>query len=163
MKNIFITIAFLFLLILCTHAANVAVDAHHNVGGEVDWYEVTTQNGPDLSSITTKYTIQEFQDKFGALFKKSESGTSADPSRIRLEFKEDGTLIRAVFQTTAKHTYAFDIDGKTVIPTGTIGSFEQKVKSGEECTDGFKEHVQDLKTDVETKTGKTIDGKVVSP
>lgn len=140
---------FLFTIIaISLNAAEMQIHAHHNSSGAIDSYEVHTWNGTDGSFVVTKYTIEEAQSKFGKLLDATEAGTSKTPDRITVIYNNStGEVEKVTSQVLA------------VPVNGTLtGKLEDKPKTQSELSETVKTDASTAKEDIETKTGKELDG-----
>ena len=131
----------------------IRITANRDNTGAIKDYTVTTWNGKDLAQVDTKYSVAEAQALYGKLIDGSELLTD----RNTLVFDGAGALIKVVSQSASVKTYDM-VDGKPTNETIT-GEFASVVKSTDELPAAVQTDVTDLKTDIETKTGKPIDGK----
>lgn len=148
MKNIIITIL-VFASFLKLDAAQVQIHAMKNAAGAHEFYQVWTWNGPDLEMIITRYALSEVQSKFPSIFDKTESGTVNTPDRVFLNYNADGTILSVNFQTVSSKI--------------TGGEFEGLIKPQPELSGKVHTEVLLVKGDIETKTGKDIDGGPIKP
>lgn len=143
--KIILSILFLAALLnISEGSSSIHLTATKNEQGVIQSYYTTTWTGPNQAPVYTRYTIAEAQSKFIGLLTKAQSGTSANPERLILNFNDDGDLISVEFQV--------------------IGAqFERVILKGESIPSAAKTDAGTAKSDVETKIGKDIGGGAIKP
>lgn len=146
------------LSISCFADSQIHIFSNKDHTGAITSYTVRTWNGIDGAMIDTQYTVQDAVQKFGKLLDPNEVGTSSSPDRITLLYDNDGNLTRVISQNTSIKTYSI-VDGEQKDPQVT-GEIQVVEKSNDELSNAAKTDIANTKEDIETKTGKEIDGNV---
>lgn len=122
-----------FVLLFTCDAANMQI---HFTDGK---YEVWTWDGDDGAMVKRIYTVAEAQGKFDKLFDPSVLKSGKVPSRVFIEYSDvDGLPLKIIAHET--------------------GVFKTVPASTESLA---KTDATAIKDDIETKTGKGIDGGTI--
>lgn len=113
----------------------------YNDNGQISSYKVISWNGKDGAPISTFYTPAEALAKFPVFLDAATMSTSRTPDRVTAIFNDDGSLLLSHAEVSSDV-----VDKLEVAPLKTNFSDIQL------------QMIATSKTDIETKTGKTLSG-----